>query len=167
MFLFLNPFFHRTSCIYNSDEIHQSFKFLIVQNSENRRQTLILTVNVWFAISVSLLHWYLQNFKREEQNFVVQNEINNMSFLIMDSKCKISKVRLIDRCCSEKLIRIVSNHLFYFTSGNHFRPGKEKNEEEDRQVFQTNKSYCCYSETPSTCWNEHMCSRRTATCHTC
>ncbi|KAM3591914.1 uncharacterized protein V6R79_009433 [Siganus canaliculatus] len=31
------------------------------------------------------------NFKREEQNFVVQNEINNMSFLITDSKCKMSK----------------------------------------------------------------------------
>ncbi|XP_061823089.1 ryanodine receptor 2 isoform X5 [Nerophis lumbriciformis] len=31
------------------------------------------------------------NFKREEQNFVVQNEIHNMSFLISDSKCKMSK----------------------------------------------------------------------------
>uniref|UniRef100_A0A3B5KSP6 Uncharacterized protein n=1 Tax=Xiphophorus couchianus TaxID=32473 RepID=A0A3B5KSP6_9TELE len=31
------------------------------------------------------------NFKREEQNFVVQNEINNMSFLISDTKCKMSK----------------------------------------------------------------------------
>ena len=34
----------------------------------------------------------LQNFKREEQNFVVQNEINNMSFLITDTKSKMSKV---------------------------------------------------------------------------
>lgn len=34
-----------------------------------------------------------QNFKREEQNFVVQNEINNMSFLTADSKSKMSKVR--------------------------------------------------------------------------
>lgn len=33
-----------------------------------------------------------QNFKREEQNFVVQNEINNMSFLISDTKSKMSKV---------------------------------------------------------------------------
>uniref|UniRef100_A0A8C8BMV1 Ryanodine receptor 2 n=1 Tax=Otus sunia TaxID=257818 RepID=A0A8C8BMV1_9STRI len=32
------------------------------------------------------------NFKREEQNFVVQNEINNMSFLISDTKSKMSKV---------------------------------------------------------------------------
>ncbi|KAM7371308.1 hypothetical protein PAMP_010790 [Pampus punctatissimus] len=31
------------------------------------------------------------NFKREEQNFVVQNEINNMSFLITDTKCKMPK----------------------------------------------------------------------------
>ncbi|KAF7650574.1 hypothetical protein LDENG_00123610 [Lucifuga dentata] len=31
------------------------------------------------------------NFKREEQNFVVQNEINNMSFLITDTKCNMSK----------------------------------------------------------------------------
>lgn len=34
----------------------------------------------------------LQNFKREEQNFVVINEINNMSFLTADSKSKMSKV---------------------------------------------------------------------------
>uniref|UniRef100_A0A803SL69 Ryanodine receptor 2 n=1 Tax=Anolis carolinensis TaxID=28377 RepID=A0A803SL69_ANOCA len=33
------------------------------------------------------------NFKREEQNFVVQNEINNMSFLITDTKSKMSKVQ--------------------------------------------------------------------------
>uniref|UniRef100_A0A8C7IRH6 Ryanodine receptor 1 n=1 Tax=Oncorhynchus kisutch TaxID=8019 RepID=A0A8C7IRH6_ONCKI len=31
------------------------------------------------------------NFKREEQNFVVMNEINNMSFLTADSKSKMSK----------------------------------------------------------------------------
>ncbi|CAB1335142.1 unnamed protein product, partial [Coregonus sp. 'balchen'] len=33
------------------------------------------------------------NFKREEQNFVVQNEINNLSFLTGDSKTKMSKER--------------------------------------------------------------------------
>lgn len=33
-----------------------------------------------------------QNFKREEQNFVVQNEINNMSFLTADNKSKMAKV---------------------------------------------------------------------------
>uniref|UniRef100_A0A5F8HEA4 Ryanodine receptor 3 n=1 Tax=Monodelphis domestica TaxID=13616 RepID=A0A5F8HEA4_MONDO len=33
------------------------------------------------------------NFKREEQNFVIQNEINNLAFLTGDSKSKMSKVR--------------------------------------------------------------------------
>ncbi|XP_075890924.1 ryanodine receptor 2 isoform X2 [Nelusetta ayraudi] len=37
------------------------------------------------------------NFKREEQNFVVQNEINNMSFLISDTKCKMSKGIISDQ----------------------------------------------------------------------
>ncbi|XP_056627769.1 ryanodine receptor 2 isoform X3 [Triplophysa dalaica] len=36
------------------------------------------------------------NFKREEQNFVVQNEINNMSFLITDTKSKMSKGAVSD-----------------------------------------------------------------------
>lgn len=36
--------------------------------------------------------FFPQNFKREEQNFVVMNEINNMSFLTADSKSKMSKV---------------------------------------------------------------------------
>lgn len=42
---------------------------------------------------LSCLSFSLQNFKREEQNFVVMNEINNMSFLTADSKSKMSKVR--------------------------------------------------------------------------
>ncbi|KAG5262307.1 hypothetical protein AALO_G00273740 [Alosa alosa] len=37
------------------------------------------------------------NFKREEQNFVVQNEINNMSFLITDTKSKMSKGGVSDQ----------------------------------------------------------------------
>ncbi|XP_035389754.1 ryanodine receptor 2 isoform X4 [Electrophorus electricus] len=37
------------------------------------------------------------NFKREEQNFVVQNEINNMSFLITDTKSKMSKGAVSDQ----------------------------------------------------------------------
>ncbi|XP_027309583.2 ryanodine receptor 2 isoform X9 [Anas platyrhynchos] len=37
------------------------------------------------------------NFKREEQNFVVQNEINNMSFLISDTKSKMSKAAVSDQ----------------------------------------------------------------------
>uniref|UniRef100_A0A8C9YJ76 Ryanodine receptor 3 n=1 Tax=Sander lucioperca TaxID=283035 RepID=A0A8C9YJ76_SANLU len=35
------------------------------------------------------------NFKREEQNFVVQNEINNLSFLTGDNKTKMSKVGFV------------------------------------------------------------------------
>lgn len=42
--------------------------------------------------------FFRQNFKREEQNFVVQNEINNMSFLITDTKCKMSKVYAEKNC---------------------------------------------------------------------
>lgn len=38
-----------------------------------------------------------QNFKREEQNFVVQNEINNMSFLTADNKSKMAKVGVLFR----------------------------------------------------------------------
>lgn len=40
------------------------------------------------------MFFFPQNFKREEQNFVVMNEINNMSFLTADSKSKMSKVRV-------------------------------------------------------------------------
>ncbi len=43
---------------------------------------------------ILLLFYSVQNFKREEQNFVVMNEINNMSFLTADSKSKMSKVRV-------------------------------------------------------------------------
>ncbi|KAL7861798.1 hypothetical protein SRHO_G00132390 [Serrasalmus rhombeus] len=35
------------------------------------------------------------NFKREEQNFVVQNEINNLSFLTGDSKTKMAKLESV------------------------------------------------------------------------
>ena len=40
------------------------------------------------------ISFFVQNFKREEQNFVVQNEINNLSFLTGDNKTKMSKVDL-------------------------------------------------------------------------
>lgn len=39
---------------------------------------------------------WLQNFKREEQNFVVQNEINNLGFLTGEAKTKMSKVNVLD-----------------------------------------------------------------------
>lgn len=38
----------------------------------------------------------MQNFKREEQNFVVQNEINNLGFLTGEGQTKMSKVKLWD-----------------------------------------------------------------------
>ncbi|KAG7226578.1 hypothetical protein INR49_003735 [Caranx melampygus] len=46
------------------------------------------------------------NFKREEQNFVVQNEINNMSFLITDTKCKMSK-----KDTEDEVREIIRNNL--------------------------------------------------------
>jgi len=36
----------------------------------------------------------MQNFKREEQNFVIQNEINNLGFLTGEGKTKMSKVKM-------------------------------------------------------------------------
>lgn len=45
-----------------------------------------LSYNVCFSVPPT------QNFKREEQNFVIQNEINNLAFLTGDSKSKMSKV---------------------------------------------------------------------------
>lgn len=57
----------------------------------------IYLISFFFFGSLSLLSFclfLLQNFKREEQNFVVMNEINNMSFLTADSKSKMSKVRV-------------------------------------------------------------------------
>lgn len=41
------------------------------------------------------IYFFGQNFKREEQNFVVQNEINNLSFLTGDNKTKMSKVGVL------------------------------------------------------------------------
>ncbi|KAG2467378.1 RYR2 protein, partial [Polypterus senegalus] len=46
------------------------------------------------------------NFKREEQNFVVQNEINNMSFLITDTKSKMSK-----KDTEDEVREIIRNNL--------------------------------------------------------
>lgn len=41
---------------------------------------------------LSFLILLYQNFKREEQNFVVQNEINNLGFLTGEGNAKMSKV---------------------------------------------------------------------------
>jgi hypothetical protein len=53
----------------------------------------ILSLSFSLSVSPPLSLFGEQNFKREEQNFVVMNEINNMSFLTADSKSKMSKVR--------------------------------------------------------------------------
>lgn len=65
---------------------------------------------------------FWQNFKREEQNFVVMNEINNMSFLTADSKSKMSKVR-VDKQTSSLIKDSLSfiemcNHLLHIWSCN-------------------------------------------------
>lgn len=49
----------------------------------------------WFLWFHFFIPW-LQNFKREEQNFVVQNEINNLGFLTGEAKTKMSKVNALD-----------------------------------------------------------------------
>lgn len=66
---------------------------------------------LFLCVSLFYFFMYLQNFKREEQNFVVMNEINNMSFLTADSKSKMSKVS--QRVHSDAIIQI-SNVLVYF-----------------------------------------------------
>lgn len=47
---------------------------------------------LWFHFFIL----WLQNFKREEQNFVVQNEINNLGFLTGEAKTKMFKVNALD-----------------------------------------------------------------------
>lgn len=47
-----------------------------------------------FHVSLFFFLFCTQNFKREEQNFVVQNEINNLGFLTGEGKPKMSKVRI-------------------------------------------------------------------------
>lgn len=48
------------------------------------------------VLRFNFLILWLQNFKREEQNFVVQNEINNLGFLTGEAKTKMSKVNALD-----------------------------------------------------------------------
>uniref|UniRef100_A0A8D2L723 Ryanodine receptor 3 n=1 Tax=Varanus komodoensis TaxID=61221 RepID=A0A8D2L723_VARKO len=47
------------------------------------------------------------NFKREEQNFVIQNEINNLAFLTGDNKSKISKGNYLS-------VNEINNYTMYF-----------------------------------------------------
>lgn len=73
----------------------RSFHFLVQIPCESAVNHIILPYAELLAVYSSFfLLFLLQNFKREEQNFVVMNEINNMSFLTADSKSKMSKVRV-------------------------------------------------------------------------
>lgn len=64
------------------------------------------------------------NFKREEQNFVVMNEINNMSFLTADSKSKMSKagdgeVRPCFCTIKKRAVLIAWRRMLGFSSNSH------------------------------------------------
>jgi hypothetical protein len=64
-----------------------------------------------------LLLLFPQNFKREEQNFVVQNEINNLSFLTGDSKIKMSKVAFIIMSLLTETVKTVLHLPLIFSGG--------------------------------------------------
>lgn len=60
----------------------------------------------------------VQNFKREEQNFVVQNEINNLSFLTGDSKTKMSKVGVMSEESKSDIIGWLAGTVCHTRSWN-------------------------------------------------
>ncbi|TFJ99453.1 Ryanodine receptor 1 [Platysternon megacephalum] len=72
---------------------------LLIRYVDNNRAKWLMEPNsdaeeLFRMVGEVFIYWSKShNFKREEQNFVVQNEINNMSFLTADSKSKMSKVR--------------------------------------------------------------------------
>lgn len=69
------------------------------------RNKVILLISLLTSVSTVYL---LQNFKREEQNFVVQNEINNLGFLTGEAKTKMSKVNGYCICfVADKLLRLL------------------------------------------------------------
>uniref|UniRef100_A0A803SQK4 Ryanodine receptor 1 n=1 Tax=Anolis carolinensis TaxID=28377 RepID=A0A803SQK4_ANOCA len=70
---------------------------LLIRYVDNNRANWLTEPNLdaeelFRMVGEVFIYWSKShNFKREEQNFVVQNEINNMSFLTADSKSKMSK----------------------------------------------------------------------------
>uniref|UniRef100_A0A5F8GAP9 Ryanodine receptor 1 n=1 Tax=Monodelphis domestica TaxID=13616 RepID=A0A5F8GAP9_MONDO len=70
---------------------------LLIRYVDNNRAHWLTEPNpdaeeLFRMIAEIFIYWSKShNFKREEQNFVVQNEINNMSFLTADSKSKMAK----------------------------------------------------------------------------
>ncbi|XP_066532570.1 ryanodine receptor 3 [Hoplias malabaricus] len=74
-----------------------SFYPMLIRYVDNNRSKWLKEPNadsteLFKMVSEIFILWCKShNFKREEQNFVVQNEINNLAFLTGDSKTKMSK----------------------------------------------------------------------------
>ncbi|RVE55487.1 hypothetical protein OJAV_G00235770 [Oryzias javanicus] len=116
------------------------------------------------------------NFKREEQNFVVQNEINNISFLISDTKCKMSKgivsdqerkkmKRKGDRYSMQTSLIVVTLKRLLPVGLNTCAPGEQElialaksrfsqkdTEEEVRETLRSNLHLQGKLEDPAICW---------------
>ncbi len=82
-----------------------------IYDNQTQRPTILCT-SLIFSFS-------RQNFKREEQNFVVMNEINNMSFLTADSKSKMSKVRCFEICNQWDTFTIMWSEYFFYLMNSH------------------------------------------------
>ncbi|TKC44229.1 hypothetical protein EI555_012073 [Monodon monoceros] len=81
-------------------DLYAFYPLLIRFVDYNRKFEFLCNLYYMNYLSVVLIETSFgtsQNFKREEQNFVVQNEINNMSFLITDTKSKMSKAAVSDQ----------------------------------------------------------------------
>ncbi|XP_009293049.2 ryanodine receptor 3 isoform X3 [Danio rerio] len=74
-----------------------AFYPMLIRYVDNNRSTWLKepdsdSTELFKMVSEIFILWCKShNFKREEQNFVVQNEINNLAFLAGDSKSKMSK----------------------------------------------------------------------------
>uniref|UniRef100_A0A8I3Q8Q6 Ryanodine receptor 3 n=1 Tax=Canis lupus familiaris TaxID=9615 RepID=A0A8I3Q8Q6_CANLF len=75
-----------------------AFYPMLIRYVDNNRSNWLKSPNAdsdqlfRMVAEVFILWCKSHNFKREEQNFVIQNEINNLAFLTGDSKSKMSKV---------------------------------------------------------------------------
>ncbi|KAG5284985.1 hypothetical protein AALO_G00032720 [Alosa alosa] len=80
----------------NNRDLYALYPLLIRYVDNNRARWLTCpdpdAEELFRMVGEVFIYWSKShNFKREEQNFVVMNEINNMSFLTADSKSKMSK----------------------------------------------------------------------------
>uniref|UniRef100_A0A3Q3GQL7 Ryanodine receptor 3 n=1 Tax=Labrus bergylta TaxID=56723 RepID=A0A3Q3GQL7_9LABR len=85
------------------------------------------------------------NFKREEQNFVVQNEINNLSFLTGDNKTKMAKVGFVFSTFP------VIDYLYYS-----FFVQKRDTDEEVKDHIRQNMHLRVKSEDPAVRWQLNL-----------